>query len=322
MLIIIPYMPAPAFSLRQLEYFAAVAGEGSLTAASEQCRVTPSALTLAIDDLERHLGIQLLVRQRGRGVTLTPAGSRLLVHAQGVLAQAEALADDAAMVAHSVSGRFAVGCFTTLTPFFVPPIIHQFQQLHPEVQLEMVTADTGALGEHLLQGRVETALLYAVDVPHAFAFDPVLEYRPHVLVPRSHRLAERRSVSLAELSDEPLIVLDLPPTRRNTRSIFDQLGLTPTIAHISSNYEAVRCLVGYGLGYAVMFQRPAASITYDGHEVRALEVSDPVPATVVGLARPLGAPRTARHQALRAILAHSRMGGTLIMEPNSSPPPE
>lgn len=305
-------MAAPSFTIRQLEYFEAVASEGSLTAASERCRVTPSALTLAIDDLERHLGVQLLVRRKGRGVTLTPAGSRMLMHTRGVLSRVEALAADASSVSSSVSGRFALGCFTTLTPFFAPPIVEKFQRDYPDVELELATASAAALYEQLMQGRTEVALLYAVDVPHSLTFEPVLRYRPHVLLSPTHPLAGRSSVSLSELIDDPLIALDEPPTRQNTRGMFGELGLTPRVAHVSSSYEAVRCMVGYGLGYAVMFQRPATSLTYDGHEVRALEIVDRVPATIVGLARPQGAPLSARYGVLRAFLSRARMGGEPI----------
>ncbi|MDX2376360.1 LysR family transcriptional regulator [Microbacterium sp. LRZ72] len=302
-------MGYPSFTLRQLEYFEAVASEGSLTAASERCRVTPSALTLAIDDLERHLNLQLLIRRKGRGVTLTPAGSRILTHARSVLSRTEALSDDALRAARSVSGRFTVGCFTTLTPFFLPPIVEKFRRDYPDVQIELKAASAGELHEQLGQGRVDAALLYSVDVPHALTFEPVLEYRPHVIVPYDHPLANRGAVSLGELISEPLIVLDVPPTRQNTRGIFEQLSLSPTIGHVTSSFEAVRCLVGYGIGYAVMFQRPATPLTYDGHEVRVLEIIDPVPTTVVGLARPLGAPRSARYNALHTFLSRARMGG-------------
>ena len=51
-----------------------------------------------------------------------------------------------------------------------------------------------------------------------------------------------------------------------------------------------------------MFQRAATSRTYDGHVVRRLDIADRVPPTIVGLARPVGAPRTARYSALLDML--------------------
>lgn len=299
---------AIGFTLRQLEYFEAVASEGSLTGASNRCHVTPSALTLAIDELERHLGLQLLVRRKGLGVTLTAVGTRMLIHARGILTSVDALSSDASTAADVVSGRFAVGCFTTLAPFFVPAIVDKFDRDYPDVQLEIATGSASDLHAMALQGRIDVAAMYSVDVPSALAFEPVLEYRPHVLVSAGHAFASRTSVYLRELAAEPLIVLDVPPTRQNTEAIFAQVNLTPRVGRVLTSFEGVRCLVGYGLGYAILFQRPATTTTYDGHQVRVVEIADAVPATVVGLARPRGAPRSARHEALRDFLTHERMG--------------
>ncbi|GAA4431196.1 LysR substrate-binding domain-containing protein [Georgenia halophila] len=291
------------FTLRQLEYFEAVASEGSLAAASERCHVSASALALALDDLERHLALQLLVRRKGRGVTLTPAGSRVLSLARQLLAGAETLTADAWQTATSLTGRFSVGCFSTLTPFYLPAILEDFGRRHPALELELVEAGAPELHELLLQGRVDAALMYSVDVSAQLAFERVHTYRPHVLVPDGHPLADRGGIQLGELVSEPLIVLDVHPTRQNTEQLFGALSLEPTIGHTTGSFELVRCLVGRGLGYAVMFQRPATSWSYDGHQVRHLEITDRVPSTVVGLARPVGAPRTARYGALLDFLS-------------------
>jgi DNA-binding transcriptional LysR family regulator len=295
-------MTSIPFTLRQLEYFEAIASEGTLAAAAERCRVSAPGLALALDELERHLGVQLFVRRKGRGMTLTAVGSRMLAHARRLLAGAESLAGEAGQSLGALTGRFTVGCFATLTPFFLPGIIEHFRAEHPALHLDVVEADAAHLDEMLLRGRIDVALLYSVDVAGHLAFDPVQNFRPHVLVGGAHPLAERRKIHLAELAAEPLISLDVHPARQNTEHIFDSLGLQPVVGHVTGNYELVRCLVGRGLGYAVMFQRAATSRTYDGHVVRRLDIADRVPPSIVGLARPAGAPRTARYGALLDML--------------------
>lgn len=293
------------FTLRQLEYFEAVAGAGSLSEAARRCRVTPSALTLALDELERHLGVQLLIRRKGKGVTVTPAGSRLLVHARGVFGSIEALVSDASDASTALSGRLAVGCFTTLAPFFLPPILATFAGEAPSLTVQASTGSVAELQEGLLQGRVDVGLMYHVDVPVSLEFDPVVEYRPYVLLPADHRFASRDAVTLQEIAAEPMIMLDVPPARHNTESLFRERGLSPDIRHVVAGYEVVRCLVGHGLGCAILFQRPRTTVTYDGHEVTAVEIADAVPGTVVGLCRPKGSPRTARQEALLQFLRRS-----------------
>lgn len=295
--------PSVPFTLRQLEYFDAIASEGSLSGAAERCHVSASALALALDELERHLGLQLFVRRKGKGVTLTHAGARVLGLARRLLAGAETLAADAFQASTTLSGRFTVGCFSTLSPFYLPSILEGFQRRHPALELDFVEASAPELHELLLQGRLDAALLYSVDVSGQLVFEPVHEYRPHVIVPAAHPLASRGTIHLGELVSEKLILLDVHPARQNTEHLFSALDLQPAIGHRTSSYEVVRCLVGRGLGYAVMFQKPASRYTYDGHAVASLDLGDRVPPAVVGLARPSAAPRTARHDALLKFLA-------------------
>jgi DNA-binding transcriptional LysR family regulator len=293
-------MSAIPFTIRQLEYFNATASEGSLAAAAQRCNVSASALALALDELEHRLALQLFVRRKAKGVTLTPAGSRLLSHARRVLSGAESLAADASQASSTLNGRFAIGCFPTLAPFYLPGIMQEFQRRHPELHLDLAEAPAPDLEERLLQGRIDVALMYSVDVAPHFSFDPVREFRPYVMLARDHRLAGRARVRLHELVHEPLILLDVHPSRLNTEQVFESLQLDPLIGHTTTSFELARCLVARGLGYAVAFQRPAANMTYDGNELVLLELEDQIEATVVGLARPAGAPRTARTDALLA----------------------
>ena len=286
------------FTLRQLEYFDAIASGGSLASAAERCHVSASALALALDELEHHLAQQLFVRRKGRGVTLTSAGARLLATARALLAQAEALADEATEEASSLTGRFAIGCFSTLAPFLLPGIMDRFQRSHPNLVLEIAEASAPELDDMLLQGRIDVALLYSVDVSRQLLFDPVHAYRPYVLLGAGHPLSHGQSVRLADLSAEPLILLDMHPARQNTEQIFASIDVQPRIGHVTTNFELARCLVGRRLGYSVLFQRPAPMQTYDGQSVVTLEIEESLPPTVFGLARPAGAFPSARHVAL------------------------
>lgn len=290
------------FTLRQLEYFAAIADAGSLSAAASTSHVSPTALALSLDELERQLALQLVIRRKGKGITLTAAGANLLLHARHVLAGAEEFAAEAAQNATGLVGSLTVGCFSPLSPFVLPRIMDEFPALHPGIRLEIAEATAPDLQELLLQGRLDAALLYSVDVRPQLAFEAISSHPPHVIVGQGHRLAGRARVGLAELATDPLIQLDVQPTRQNTEHIFASLGLQPAITHTTTNYELARCLVGRGLGYAIQFQRPASLTTYDGHAVVAIELSDQVRPSVVGLVRAEGAPPTAKYTALRDFL--------------------
>ncbi|NUL45328.1 LysR family transcriptional regulator [Cellulosimicrobium funkei] len=301
--------PVP-FTLRQLEYFDVIASEGSLAAASERCHVSASALALAVDELERNLQLQLFIRRKGRGVTLTSTGLRLLSVARKVLDDAEGLAGDAVSARGSLTGSFGIGCFSTLAPFFLPTVVEDFSITHRELDLNIHEASAPELTDLLLHGRLDAALMYEVDVSPQLTPTPVSRIKPHVVVSAGHRLAQAGQVALSELVDEPLIVLDVQPTKQNTSNLFDRVQLSPTASHTVGSYELARCLVGRGLGWAVMFQRPATRISYDGRELVELEIVDQVPATTVCLTRTAGSPRTTKFDALADFLVRSTNGTT------------
>jgi DNA-binding transcriptional LysR family regulator len=70
------------------------------------------------------------------------------------------------------------------------------------------------------------------------------------------------------------------------------------VRHRTANFELVRCLVGRGLGYAVLVQRPLSELTYEGRRVVALPIADAGPDALIVLAHPRGAQLTRRAEAL------------------------
>ncbi len=91
-------------------------------------------------------------------------------------------------------------------------------------------------------------------------------------------------MDLADLSEEPLVLLDLPHSRDYFRSLVAATGTAPDVRYRTQSYETVRSLVAQGLGYSVLNQRPATSHTYSGAEVAELRLRDGGPPLDVTLA--------------------------------------
>jgi DNA-binding transcriptional LysR family regulator len=98
--------------------------------------------------------------------------------------------------------------------------------------------------------------------------------KPYALLPANHPLAQRASVKLSELSHLPMVLLDVVPSRNYFISIFKDKGYNPQVAYSSPSIEMVRCMVGQGLGFSVLVTRPVSDITYDGQQVRCVEIQD------------------------------------------------
>jgi len=79
-----------------------------------------------------------------------------------------------------------------------------------------------------------------------------------------HPLADRESVSLAQLVDEPLILFSLSPGGDYFLSLFHTEQLEPRVRYRATSFELVRSLVARGLGYSILSQRTRISVSYEG----------------------------------------------------------
>lgn len=160
--------------------------------------------------------------------------------------------------------QLTVGCFVTLGPFFMPRLIRGFIQERPDVEVQLREGVQDSLLQGLENGRFELALLYDVGLSRHLHTELLAEVPPHALLPRAHPLAQGRSVSLRDLAAEPMVLLDIPPSREYFTSLFGEFGLEPRIQYYSPSFEMVRGMVGNGLGYSLLVTKPANNMSYDG----------------------------------------------------------
>lgn len=225
------------------------------------------------------LGITIFVRHHAKGVTLTPAGQRLIAGARLLLKHAEEFSKTAEALGGVERGEIAVGCFPTLAARFMPSLMLEFARLHPLISLHLEEGDQEQMMRDLAQGRIEMAITYSQNVPSGIETKPLMQLPPVVVLPADHRLARAADVSLTELEDEPLIILD---SGTYALSLFKALGLQPNIALRLKSFELIRGLVARGLGYSVDAIVPLTAATYDGGHVAVKPLRDKLqPAQVV-----------------------------------------
>ncbi|WGW11414.1 LysR family transcriptional regulator [Saxibacter everestensis] len=252
------------FTLRQLSYFVAVAETGAISAASDKLHVSQSAVSAAVTELERILKVQLTVRRKAHGVTLTPAGTFLYSRAPGLLDAAEELELSTSSGGTELAGPLVVGCYRTVAPTILPVLLEGFAADHPKVQLDFVEAAQDVLQDRLFGGELDLAVVYDMDLRPGLHSVELFKAPIHVLLPREHRLADRAEVSLPELAEDPLILLDAPPSSSHTMSLFEQANVVPNIRYRTTDFELTRSLVGRKLGYSILVQRPALDTSYEG----------------------------------------------------------
>lgn len=264
-------------SLRQINYFVATAGTGSIAEAARIANVAQPSVSWAILKMEEALGLELFVRQHAKGVTLTAAGHRLLPEARAILRMTEEFESTAYAQANELTGILTVGCYSTLAAAYLPPIIAEFARLHPRMRIEIYEDTVNAILERLTTGQIEIAMAYDVDLPADIIKLRICSVMPYALLPRGHRLLKQKSVSLLELKDDPFVLLNSKPAEHYFLSLFDEVGIKPRIAHTSPSFEVVRSLVAQGLGYSILVTRPPSNVTYNGLSVYHRPLTDDLP---------------------------------------------
>ncbi len=273
------------FSLRQLEYFVATAELSSVADAARQLNVSQPSISKAITKIEDQFSVQLFIRHHARGVSLTPAGERLLIDARGLLRYARDLQQNVQESSDVISGTLELACFVAVAPVFMPAILADFSEHYPGVNVHLYEGDQIEMMEGLTNGRFELAIMYDSVLPSTITTTRLAEFEPYVLLPEGHDLAGQRDVSLKSLKDENFILLDVPPSREYFLNMFRQNGLEPQVAFSSPSLEMVRGLVGRKRGYSLLVTRPYYDQTYDGQSIVALPIREAVESGILEIAR-------------------------------------
>jgi len=193
-----------SFKGDQLRYFAAVAEEGQITRAARRLHIAQPALSQAITQLEKELGVQLLERHT-RGVRLTAAGEVFYEKARVAVAATADAAETARWLARAQERTIEFGFLGSAPGLDSPALLTAYSLAHPRVtlrfrELRFPSASTGSwLAE------VDVAVCHRPR-PEPGVWTQALRFDPRwVLAPAAHRLAGRRELELAEVLDETFI---------------------------------------------------------------------------------------------------------------------
>jgi len=271
------------FTLRQLECFVAVAECGSISKAAEVVRASDSAVSDAITAMEKGLGATLFHRRRSKGATLTSDGLAILPVAHRMLNDAEELSSAVGRDAGTLMGPIRVGAVDTLAPVILPRLIELMRDRHPAVRVLFRVGDQPTLVTALASAELDLLMTFDIDVPPELRRRPIASTQAGVVIHSGHPLAGRESISLEEIADEPMVLLDIYASRVHTLELMSSRSITPRIAFRTESYELCRSLVGRGLGYTLLMRRSIDAQTWDGRSVTWIPIT-PAPRTVKILA--------------------------------------
>jgi DNA-binding transcriptional LysR family regulator len=200
--------------LRQLEYLVALARERHFARAADACFVSQPSLSAGIRSLERELDV-LIVRRAQRFEGLTPEGERVLVWAQRILAEREALGQELAGMRGGLTGTLRMGAIpTALTAASL--LTTPFCARHPQARVSLESLSSISIGRRLEEFELDIALTYLDDDSlHRVRRIPLYEERYLLLTPADGPAAGRPEVRWGEVAALPLCLLS--PRMRNRR---------------------------------------------------------------------------------------------------------
>lgn len=176
----------------------------------------------------------------------------------------------------------SVGCFHTFGPYILPEMIRRLVDQNSELSINLVEGDQRRVQESILAGEAELGLLYDIGLSDELDSMVLTNLQPYVLLAENHALAAQSELTPGDLADQPMILLNAPPSRDFFLKILTDADVKPNIVFQSSSFEMVRGMVGHGLGFALLSTKPASAMTYDGKAlVTRRLVSDVAPSHIV-----------------------------------------
>lgn len=268
-----------------MEYFVATAESGSIIIASEKIHVSSPSISAAIAHIESELQVQLFIRQHAKGLILTNVGEQVMKECQCILAQAGSLYSLAANFSGSIRGPLKLGCFTAFAPMLYAEIIHGFSNLYKNVELDLCEGDQEVLISGLLRNVLDVVLTYDLNIDENFIhFESLACLPPYALFSEEHPLAHASAVTMEELAEYPMVLLDMPYSNDYFISLFKSKNLNPKIVKTSKNSEVIRAMVANNIGYSILNVRPKINYSLDGKRLVRVRISGDQRPMHIGLA--------------------------------------
>ncbi|MCT9868584.1 LysR family transcriptional regulator [Paenarthrobacter aurescens] len=281
-------------TLRQLEYFVAVLDHGSLTKAASESNISQAAASMAIAQLEKSLGLDLLIRTRAKRVEPTPAGIELGVRARRILRETTDL-QGALLGSHEeMRGRVTIGCMIAISPRLMPALIGHFAEKWPEVELDFVEGTAEELQRAVGEGELDIAFVYSLQVVPGVDVVKVVESRPQFMLAATHPLATRKALRFADVATEDVVLFNVPPSADRVTAMFHSAGIEPRVRWKSVVAQTIRGIVASGLAISVTHAWPGVASVYADAKVALVPIEDELPESWLVAAVPPGVERPRR----------------------------
>jgi DNA-binding transcriptional LysR family regulator len=290
------------FTFRQVQYFVLTAELGSISGAATAARISQSAITESIRQLEEQVGSALFSRH-ARGIALTYEGHRFLRHAKLIISTVKDAEDAFTARIDNVSGTLRLGVTNLVAGYFLSDILARFRRVFPEVSVEVIEDHRRYIEHLLISGELQLALMVISNIEEQFALsvDPLMRSRFRVWVSPKNGLADKSRVKSSDLRDQKLIQLANDDLLESISGWLQGEELIDRVFLRTTSVEAVRSLVGTDAGVAIMPDLAFRPYTLEGDRLEARPVEGLSITLDVGLVWRQGSPDTDQAEIFKTV---------------------
>ena len=251
--------------VHQLRYFCAVAKHGTFTRASEVEHVAQPSLSQQILKLEAELGSRLFDRLP-RSARLTVFGKAFLPKAERILRELEEAKTELQEMAGNEKGDVVVGIIPTIAAYLLPKLLKGFAARHPLITVKIIEDITPTLLQRLHDGTIDMAIAALPITEGDLASEELFEEKFYAVLPKTHRRASSKSISLTDLNREPFLLLKEGHCFRDSLiAACHKSKVTPSVVFESGQFATILAMVSAGMGVSAvpaMAVQPQSGCTF------------------------------------------------------------
>jgi DNA-binding transcriptional LysR family regulator len=253
--------------LHQIQIFAKIVELRSFSRAAEALHLTQPTISEHVRLLEDEIGGRLFDRL-GRETVPTKAGELLYGYARRMLALHEETRRSLDQFLGRMSGGLSVGASTIPGEYVLPPLMGRFKEKYPEISVSLLIQDTQRILDLLLEGKVEMGVVGARIEHRALEYTELMPDELVLVVPATHPWHGRKTVTLAELSQEPLIIRERGSGSRHAlERALTEAGVeweSLRIVGELGSTQAIKQAVKAGMGLSIISRRAVEEECHHG----------------------------------------------------------
>ncbi len=263
-----------SYSLSSLIVFSKVVKQKSFSRAAEALFMTQPGVSNHVAQLELQTGLNLIKRERGK-FSLTKEGKAIYKYARKIENVARELEDALQTVRKGVRPSLRLGTTITYSRILMPYVLGGFQKAHPDIKIKLDVGSSAEIEKTLLSVQNDVIIVANPHVSKKTQAFPFVREELVLIASNKHPLAQKKSVSLADIRPYPFIIREEgSATRGVVLTAFSKMSIAPSVLIEANSTEFIKEWVSQGKGVSILIRRAVS-----GEEDRSI--------TVVPLRQPL-----------------------------------